>query len=425
MYAWSGLAPAVNNYLARWGEVRKSRPLLEMLLSDRPLNRSPQTIPEELQRWIVFGQSYGLPQADGSIITGLMIEKGQLDRLEAGGSLEGNVTEALRHVRLQDGATIQGREQLGQPGRNDVLTGAWLANRELNMLDNAIPHYVSAEVVEEVGYAITLMEPEPLFETDLVTPCGFAVFEQPVIVTDLHPSTGVHDPNILVGIRAMAWQRVAAMAASDGTIVSGISLFLYTTPQDQIDIFLPTVVKAAPELHLDYVEMAMALETMNPHAFVPTDVIPWGFGREWTIREDVAHMPGTVPTPVAETRRWFLGFMRFMWQEIIIREKGQPRNRAEGRRWERTKPDMDLTVLRLRRFSRIGSTETGTGAQLGYRLKVRGHWRRQFFPTLGEARLADGSMNPASHRLVWIETHYRGPDDAPLRISIDATAVTR
>ena len=100
--------------------------------------------------------------------------------------------------------------------------------------------------------------------------------------------------------------------------------------------------------------------------------------------------------------------------------------RPVRRRWERAgRKDAEFVVLRLRRITDPFYRSEGTGVGLDKRIKVRGHWRRQYFPSLGHARHADGTMNPASHRLVWIDEHWRGPEDAPLGPLHHATSVVR
>jgi hypothetical protein len=124
-------------------------------------------------------------------------------------------------------------------------------------------------------------------------------------------------------------------------------------------------------------------------------------------------------------RRWFLAFMRLCWQEIIVRHPTHA-SRAETRRWYRAKkPILDYTVLRLRRVVDPLYKTPGGGVSLDIRIRVRGHWRRQYYPALGHARNPDGTMNPDSHRLIWIEPFWRGPEDAPLGPLHSATSVVR
>lgn len=49
--------------------------------------------------------------------------------------------------------------------------------------------------------------------------------------------------------------------------------------------------------------------------------------------------------------------------------------------------------------------DESAGRTYHVRWTVRGHWRRQWYPSRGE------------HRPVWIHPHVKGPSDAPLHTS--------
>jgi len=289
-------------------------------------------------------------------------------------------------------------------------------------LRHATTHYVSAEVIHEVSLAAELAEPEPLFGTDLFCPCGFAVFETPVVMPDLDPDTGVTSDDLVVHIRAMGWRAHGGIRASaSGAFTEGVTIFLYTTKEDFREGYLPSLAKLGKKAPFDWEEVA--------EGFIPVEVIPWCFGAEWTTRESAGYVKGTVPTPVGAERRWFLAFMRLCWQEIIVHRR-ENFKRAQYRQWDRLakrKELLDYTTLRLRRLvdPQHRFEETGTGIPLDHRVLVRAHWRRQYIPSLGPARLADGSMDPNTHRLIWIEKHWRGPEDGPIGAMHSATSVIR
>lgn len=91
--------------------------------------------------------------------------------------------------------------------------------------------------------------------------------------------------------------------------------------------------------------------------------------------------------------------------------------RAERRRSERAKiKPKDVNVVRLRSSAhREPSSGSGGDREYSCRWAVRGHWRQQHYPTLGEALDPAGERNVASHRPIWILPHLKGPDDKPLR----------
>jgi hypothetical protein len=293
------------------------------------------------------------------------------------------------------------------------------------MLDAAVTHYVSAEVVEEVTWAAEEAFPEPLFPTDLFTPSGFAVFEKPVRVVDLNVDTGLPDPRVHVDVRAIGWHRHGNIRSpKDGTIDEGVTLFMYTTPDDYIEGYVKELAATGSE----YKDPATQDDVEG--AFLPLEVIPWRFGIEWEPKPDTInyHIPGMVPSPVAFQRRWFFAFMRLCWQEIIVRHADHEPRQAH-RRWERfakRKELLDYTTLRLRRVVDPLYEPSGFGIPLDHRVKVRAHWRRVYVPSIGgPARLPDGTMNPVNHRAVWIEEHWRGPEDGPVGALHSATSVVR
>lgn len=383
----------------------------------RMLNRVIDNHPS-VRGWMAFARSYGLPDADGVPQRAVTMVQGETGKKV-----------------IADGATISGREEnLWGPSSEHVFeTGTMFVVREVEMLREATTYYVSAEVVDEVTAFATEAEPEPLFETDLMSRSGFAVLEKVIQIPDLDPDTGAQRDDLHVQVRAIAWQMHDGIYSyQNDTTGPGVTLFMYTTAADHWDGYVQEFRAAFPgrgeagDLELDP-------DGSYAHIpFHPIEVIPWRFGSEWAMKRDVdlvEYVPGFVPGPVAWQRRWFLAFMRLMWQEIIVRHGGRAL-REERRRWERaarTKPLLDYTTLRLRRIVDPNYRPVvGSGLPLNYQVWVRAHPRRQWFRSLGPARLADGSMNPESHRLIWIEGHWRGPDDAPIVARYHpTTSVTR
>lgn len=414
---WSGLAPAVDAHLSRWSIIRRIVDMTKVGVegrTERDRDREARRIIQRVadtdagSRWLVFARSYGLPDEQG-------IPRAPHELIER--NAEGSFGLTV------DGTTVSGRERFTDSG-GSLASGMLLMQREAVMLDAAVTHYVSAEVIDEVNEFAEASFPEPLFETDLLTHAGFAVLEKPLQVVDLHIDTGVPDPRVHVQVRAIGWHRHENIASpADGTVGPGVTLFLYTTPDD----YLNGYVKEAAAAYGNEPEHAREDDVDGP--FLPIEVIPWRFGVEWTPRpDDITHyIPGTVPSPVAFQRRWFFAFTRLMWQEIVVRHTDREPRQTQ-RRWDRIaerKPVLDYSTLRLRRVVDPDYVPSGMGIPLEHRVLVRAHPRRQWIPSLGPARLPDGTMDPATHRLIWIEQHWRGPEDGPLGPFHKATSVVR
>ena len=439
---WSGLAKAVDAHVYRWQVIeREIRGMGSMANQPMPLEEIYVRWPH-IGQWYLFSQSYGLPQADGTVTPGVVLQDNEtgrlippkpdheiLERIPTGGYvLKGSVHHG-DVAAVHEESTIQGREQFSF----DQMKLAWtsqILQREKEMLAEAVTHYISGPVVAQITMASELAEPEPIFHTDVITPYGFAVLEQPIVMPDIDPDTGEHSDDLKVGVRAFAWMPATVMSTHDDGTRSpgpGLQMILYCTPQDYLDYFIATYEATRGPYPVPW-EDSIAGQLKSPYDFYALDVLPWAFGTPWALRLSAVHEDGKIVPSVAFFRRWFMTLMRFCWQEILV-EGGDRLDRAATKRLLRSsKPTKDYTVLRLRRVYVPGiydEAEHGTGEPLGYRLRVRGHWKRQYCPSLGPHRLEDGTWNPESHRLMWIDPYYKGPEDGPMGPEHAATSVVR
>jgi hypothetical protein len=406
---WQGLAPAVNAHLARWGKVKT-----EIGKVDR-LTRLPEHVAITMQQypvacaWAIFARSWGLPQADGTIVTPTIVGQG-----------------------VNEQGTILGREQFDDTPAT-VQNGMELMVRESHMLGQATTVYVSGNIVQRVLQAAESAEPEPLFPTDLFTPNGLLVFEQPLMVPDYHPDTGELVDYLRVAVRAIGFYQTEVHRFDQGlgemTRGGGIMMISYTTHDDWVNSYGRDFLAACKAGLIDTDGHEGAVEALEGRgalfpprfmegtpkdALLPSDVMPWRYGVSWQVTDQIEYAPGKIDNAVAYIRRFVLALMRFTWQDLIRAERVQPSKKLSWRMDLANRPVRDITVLRLRRVRTSGDKEeTGTGLPLGHRVKVIAHWRRQHYPSLGPAYI-EGEWNPESHRLVWIDEHWRGPEDGPI-----------
>ena len=328
----------------------------------------------------------------------------------------------------------------------NVLQAVKLMSMEYTMLDEAVTYYVSDRITDLVGAAAKTAEPEALFTTDMPTKAGFVVFERPWTLMDLHPTSAKVMMDLKVPIRAMGWthQRVSELS-NPHDVGEGVVLYFYTDGQTYQDIYVP-------ELNRLKLNDSMGAESLAPRipGLMALDVMPWKFGRQWRpampeemldddgeLRSDLdLNRDHMVVYNVGAARVWALTFFRLMWQELVLSDMWRP-SRAERRRWDRLDHSMPedggVKVLRLRKIARPADEHFDHEAdetderrwKLDYRYPVRPHWRRQHYATLGPARLDDGSMNPESHRLIYIDEQIRGPEWGPLIERHNITTVTR
>jgi hypothetical protein len=438
---WSGLAKAVDAHIYRWQVVeREIRGMGGMANQPMELEEIYRRWPH-IGQWYLFAQSYGLPQADGTVTPGVVLQDrktGEVHRPipdhevlspKAGELVKSGEVHHSDVAAIHEESTIQGREQFSF----DTMKLAWtsqILHAERQMLGEAVSHYISGPVVAQITAAAELAEAEPIFHTDVITPYGFAVLEHPIVLPDVDPDTGEVTDDLKVGVRAFGWMPATVMSnRDDGTRQPGpgLQMILYGTPQDYLDYFIRSYEETRGPYPIPW-EHSIAGQLTSPYDFYALDVLPWAFGTPWEKRQGATHEDGKIVASVAHFRRWFMTLMRFCWQEILV-EGGDRLDRAATKRLLRSsKPTKDYTVLRLRRVYVPGiydEAEHGTGEPLGYRLRVRGHWKRQYCPSLGPHRLEDGTWNPESHRLMWIDPYYKGPEDGPMGPEHAATSVVR
>jgi len=314
-----------------------------------------------------------------------------------------------------DGETVSGPHSFS----SDPRAIGQIVNLEHDLLKHGTTMFVSEPVMAVVSAASQTMEAEPLFETDLLAPSGLLVFESPLEVVDLHPVTGQPDENYIMHIRAIGWV-ITEMQKRDGTMGTGILLIPYTDLEGRLRTL--TIHESLGTSQQDVQELTAIQKERGDH-LIPCDFMPWAFGVEWVNgnavwNEEAQTFDGLV-TSVCQQRLFFLALMRFAWQQIVVprRETAVRQSRRAAER-QMTQPDLDqgVSVLRLRREIEFQRTH-GEGIPLRWRVVVRGHWRRQWYRSLGEA------SDPASHRLIWIDPHIRGNDELPLRESRKVTAI--
>jgi hypothetical protein len=151
-----------------------------------------------------------------------------------------------------------------------------------------------------------------------------------------------------------------------------------------------------------------------------TDTSGWAFSVPWDHDKFGAG--------VSYIRRFLLAYWRWTWQRILVPTPYTP-TRAE-RKWVSRigKPPLEdghIKVLRLRREIEH-ERKYGTEYQgiYDHQFMVRGHWRRQWYKSLGPATI-DGEFNPDSHRLVYVEPFVKGNPNGPLVLGHNVTAAVR
>jgi hypothetical protein len=253
---------------------------------------------------------------------------------------------------------------------------------------------------------------------------------------DLHPDTGEPVPGLQMPIRGIGWSRTTVFLPVDETEpfqgyhldyepdqlreADGISYMLYVTQEDWKHYYA----KSHEELlgrpvEAEFMEGAIQLRVWL------SDMSGWSFGAPWGTPGEGTQVE--VPYYVAERRKWLLTYFRWTWQRILDSGIHYP-NRTErklGVRFKKPIQDGYIKVVRLRRKDRQGGDDSEFKGNLDHRFVVRGHWRRQWYRSLGPARNEDGSFNDESHRLVWVSPFVKGPESGPLVLGHNVSASVR
>jgi hypothetical protein len=367
MKMWSGPGRALSEHLARFEKAQR--------LHDRP-----ESAPGEIGFWRSFARSYAT-----------------FSRL-----VEGSSSAALEDMRIRE-----------EDARLNWLAKE-LAESEYEILNGGDTLYVAHNIIELVTMAAEMAEPEPIFPTDLPTKTGVVILEQPLLMSDLDPKTGQYDEQIKLPVRAIGWD-VRPVRRSDDSVCEGVYLVAWTDGDAYKEIYLPSLE------HLGHSNDGNTVYA--PPGLQPIEVNPWAFGTVWGSTTDATEMDNTVIIEsVAYLRRWILSLCRLMWQEILSPDHYTP-DRAHRRRCDRIgwhREQGDVKVVKMRRVYQEHEREDGEGGwTLDHRVVVRGHWRRQYYRSLGEVG------DDAAYRMVWIAPHIRGPESAPLVLKHNVTAVVR
>ena len=263
------------------------------------------------------------------------------------------------------------------------------------------PIFVSREMCEVIDFAQETFEPEPLLETDLLTPRGFVFFEKPFDVMDRFdaPTT----------VAAFSWVRLY-QSADDATaqIVSEILDHHGKGPPSaaEVDERIESVAGVEPAgLSLTlYALSAPHLEDLKwmrgeVPPVLPMHLTPWYFNMEFNPFEEDAQ---GFETGAMWWWRILQSTFRLMQQRIAVKHIERPdRNQRRLAKSYGVK-EPEVVVVRLRREASETGEPTGEEANYSHRFIVSGHWRNQPYPKEG------------IYRQIWISPYVKGPEDKPL-----------
>lgn len=229
------------------------------------------------------------------------------------------------------------------------------------------------------------MPDQELHLTDIPGPHGLILFSEPL------PDRSGQPPEL--PIHALSWDFLdsenAIVQARDVTTAS-VLLTSYVRVVEQVEA-----------MGFDPKDLAAGTPRLLPNATVV-----------WTVGTLIGEVYGSVPEEARHTpgfyQRVMAAFWTFLNQPRMVAQETVPGGRpTDHRRYRRAgvkDPDAAVHVVRL--HSPTSSSEGGgsesSDRHLSVRFPVRGHWRRQWMP------------KTETHRHIWIDPHWKGPEDAPV-----------
>jgi hypothetical protein len=266
------------------------------------------------------------------------------------------------------------------------VTEGYLYYIQKSTLEQADPVYISADVTDMIDYARESFDPEPVLPTDPFTFCGFAWLPRPIALDD-HPT---HDGEWVVYVRAISWIPIHGEDPDKGCFW----VTFYVHADD--DMKLPN---------------GRGLDTRT--AFGPLAELTCVHTFQWTW--------GTNPWPDFEGEARIrakaqVALVQSMWRlgsQVMHAKQRLPRAYRRDAKRHGVKAAEDVTVITLRREGERHYDEEGESPEWKHKWLVRGHWRRQWYPSIKE------------HRQVWIAPYVKGPEHLPLKLTKRVFEFTR
>jgi len=219
-------------------------------------------------------------------------------------------------------------------------------------VEHGQPYWVSKDMVQLLMQVAPRIEVQELLPTDLPTPTGFVLFEEPIIVKDFRGAE--------INMHILAWGPANTKAGP------GVSLSLYSD-----------------------------IDSMDP------------YGTPYAMRELWGWEYGVLEMEPAMMAFWKL--MSAMWtlmqQRIAVNTKG-PMNKKTAKRLARRGIDPyaipQVQVITLRRTSVQSDHSIHREVEWSHRWLVDAHWRKQWYPSI------------QGHRQILILPYMKGPADKPI-----------
>lgn len=271
--------------------------------------------------------------------------------------------------------------------------------------------YVASNLSTLVHHAAASLTDYRLHPDDLPAHTGFMIFAEPLRDTDTTDPAG--RPVTLVtwspaahGILLEFWIPTRYAADED--------------PQTTIGYAVPGTARALYRRRHTIPKHLLPAQILPTHGYLYQRPATLPFGERVDTDHDAdeiraTHLhddPDTCATchdeqsfSAAHLQRLVVAAWLLMGQSITTETRLRPQPAAVGAAPHAPAPLSEVRYVELRAAKRPANPQhDGPGSGRVYRHSwiVRGHWRRQWYPSRGE------------HRPIWINPHLAGPEDAPL-----------
>lgn len=245
-----------------------------------------------------------------------------------------------------------------------------------------------ASMVNLIDVAAPTMPDQELQPTDIIAPYGFCYF------ADLLADRSGTLPEI--PIRGFSWAHLdpGHPLAGDDTTHPYVLLTFYVPVRETL-IARHMIKPDDPT-------------PANAPALVANSTVMWRYGS--LIGEVFGHVPPSQQFTPGFYQRVAAAFWTLSQQPGITSTSqsapGQPTDQRRSRRAGILNPGAPVSVVTLRTGPSPDGPSAGQprgqGRTMTVRSATRGHWRRQWYPSV------------ESHRHIWIDPFWRGPADAPV-----------
>lgn len=327
--------------------------------------------------------------------------------------------ETLRFMRVNRPFNTVARHVSREHGRAVFKDDYRMDTAIAEALERATPYLWGAEMIDLLEANAASLEEWTLAKQDMVDPFGYIWFERPLQIAP-------NDPEV---VRAFLWEPIAR-EPNHPTNHSAYQFRSTGMVWASEEGYMVTAFTGYPD------GQNLGLGAMHVATGSPRTPIFWPVGRTLTefiegiraqyrnpaFRDSVRDIAGMPPAMHADQLAAFARLFATataLTNQKITRIAGARGDRASRRRAQAllSRPDVPLTrVVLLRQIEYIKTgepSEPGEGVDWAYRWTVRGHWRKQWYPS--ENR----------HKSIYVHGYVKGPANRPFKPGLVLKGVVR